>query len=92
MHYRDRVVQHSLCDNVIAPYMERHLIYDNSASRIGKGTHFAMDRLTGFMRQYYKKYGNQTSSWFASFYLDGFNRLIKEKLQIKYYSPCLQTG
>ena len=48
MHYRDRVVQHSLCDNVIAPYMERHLIYDNSASRIGKGTHFAMDRLTGF--------------------------------------------
>ncbi|MFR8390222.1 hypothetical protein [Anaerobutyricum hallii] len=27
--------------------------------------------------------GNQTSSWFASFYLDGLDRLIKEKLQIK---------
>ena len=39
MHYRDRIVQHSLCDNVIAPCMERHLIYDNSASRVGKGTH-----------------------------------------------------
>ncbi len=30
--------------------------------------------------------GNQTSQWFAIFYLDGFDRLIKEKLQIKYYS------
>lgn len=30
--------------------------------------------------------GNQTSQWFAIFYLDGFDRLIKEKLRIKYYS------
>ena len=30
--------------------------------------------------------GNQTSQWFAIFYLDGFDRLIKEKLKIKYYS------
>lgn len=30
--------------------------------------------------------GNQTSQWFAIFYLDGMDRLIKEKLQIKYYS------
>ena len=30
--------------------------------------------------------GNQTSQWFALYYLDGFDRLIKEKFQIKYYS------
>lgn len=30
--------------------------------------------------------GNQTSQWFAIFYLDSFDRLIKEKLQIEYYS------
>jgi hypothetical protein len=30
--------------------------------------------------------GNQTSQWFALYYLDGVDRLIKEKLQIKYYS------
>lgn len=30
--------------------------------------------------------GNQTIQWFAIFYLDGFDRLIKEKLRIKYYS------
>ena len=30
--------------------------------------------------------GNQTSQWFAIYYLDSFDRLVKEKLQIKYYS------
>lgn len=30
--------------------------------------------------------GNQTSQWFALFYLDSVDRLIKEKLRIKYYS------
>lgn len=29
--------------------------------------------------------GNQTSQWFALFYLDGVDRLIKEKLKIKGY-------
>lgn len=29
--------------------------------------------------------GNQTSQWFALLYLDQIDRLIKEKLQIKYY-------
>lgn len=30
--------------------------------------------------------GNQTSQWFALFYLDGMDRIIKEKMHIKYYS------
>ena len=54
--YGDRIVQHSLCDNVLGPYLEKHLIYDNSACRKGKGTHFALDRLTGFLREYNRKY------------------------------------
>ena len=150
LQYRDRIVQHSLCDNIIEPYMERHLIYDNAASRKGKGTHFAMDRLDGFLHDFYKKYGttgyflkydirgffdnidheilyqlyekafcqsreicslirlfidsyevkkgkgiplgNQTSSWFALFYLDGLDRLIKEKLYIRYYTRYMDDG
>ena len=47
LSFRDRVVQHSLCDNVLKPYFENRLIYDCAACREGKGTHFAMDRLTG---------------------------------------------
>lgn len=150
MQYRDRIIQHSLCDNVIEPYMERHLIYDNAAARVGKGTHFAMNRLTDFMRKSFREYGctgyilkfdikkffdsidhkilydlyqkafaedenvlelikiiidsyektsgkglplgNQTSSWFALYYLDGLDRLIKEKFRIKYYTRYMDDG
>ncbi|MCR5136245.1 MAG: reverse transcriptase/maturase family protein [Oscillospiraceae bacterium] len=143
LHYRDRIVQHSLCDNVLAPYFETHLIYDNAACRKGKGTLFAMNRLNHFLLKHYRKHGrtgyflkcdirkffdsidhqilkdqlaevidddrtlrmlfgiidsyevspgkgipmgNQTSQWFALYYLDPLDRLVKEKLQIKFYT------
>jgi len=137
-----RVVQHSICDNALRPWMEPRLIYDCAACRVGKGTHFAMDRLSGFLRDFYKKHGtegfilkcdirkyfdnidhdilkqklrkfpekdilnlmfrfldayhgdtgkgiplgNQSSQWFAIYYLDGIDRLVKERLHIKYYT------
>ena len=143
LHYRDRVVQHSLCDNVLAPYFEKRLIYDNAACRQGKGTLFAMNRLNGFLHEHYRQYGregcflkcdvrkffdsvdheilkrrldrivddertkallrhiidsyetapgkgipmgNQTSQWFALYYLDPLDRLVKEKLRIRHYT------
>lgn len=152
LHYVDRVVQHCVCDEVLSKLIEPRLIYDNAACRIGKGTHFALDRVEGFLHEYVRKnrhddkdgtdvaagyflkcdiqkffdnidhqilkeklygivcdqdvlallydiidsyevtpgkglpLGNQTSQWFAIFYLNGFDRLIKEKLRIRYYS------
>ncbi|HEY7341240.1 MAG TPA: reverse transcriptase/maturase family protein [Ktedonobacterales bacterium] len=49
--YRDRVVHHALC-RVIEPYFERRFIGDSYASRLGKGTHKALDRATQFARRY----------------------------------------
>ncbi|MCI8750558.1 MAG: RNA-directed DNA polymerase [Lachnospiraceae bacterium] len=150
LQYRDRIVQHTLCDNVVVPYMERYLIYDNAASRVGKGTHFAMDRLDSFLHRFYYKYGtqgyflkfdvrkyydsidhailkkliekafmedsrivnllnifidsytlpgqkglplgNQTSQMFALYYLDGLDRMIKEKFRVKYYTRYMDDG
>ena len=143
LHYRDRVVQHCLCDEILAPHINRKLIYDNAACRIGKGTHFAINRLTGFLHSHFRAHGadgyilkcdirkyfdsidhhvlksklastihdpriidllhrmidsysksdgrglpmgNQTSQWFALLYLDPLDRLVKEKLRIKYYT------
>ena len=57
LHYRDRVVQHCLCDEVLAPILDKKLIYDNSACRIGKGTHFAIGRVSKFLHDFYKKNG-----------------------------------
>ena len=143
LHYADRVVQHCLCDRVLAPALDRRLVYDNAACRNGKGTHFALDRVSGFLREHYRRYGtegyflkcdvrhffdsidhavlrerlrrvftdeallklldaiidsyesspgkglplgNQTSQWFALYYLDGMDRLVKESLRIRHYS------
>lgn len=142
LSFRDRVVQHSLCDNVLTPYFENRLVFDCAACRKNKGTHFATDRLSEFMRKFYKthktdgyflkcdvrkffdsidhsvlkyllrKYpdkdilrflyqiidgynadtgkglpmGNQSSQWFALYYLDAIDRVIKEKYKIKYYT------
>lgn len=55
--YADRIVQHSLCDQVLTPFFERRLIYDNCACRVGKGTHFGMNRLSFFLRAHYKQHG-----------------------------------
>lgn len=154
LSFRDRVVQHCLCDNILKPYFEERLIYDNVACREGKGTHFAMDRLSGFLREHYRDHGtkgyilkydirhyfdsidhevlkkrlwaipdrnvlgllfhilrsyvketdpetgsgkglpmgNQTSQWFALYYLDPMDRLIKEKLRIRHYIRYMDDG
>lgn len=142
LNYEGRVLQHCLCDQALGPVIEPRLIYDNAACRAGKGTHFAVYRLSGFLREHYRrcgqsgyflkcdvrKYfasidhavlkqklaklpfsgevrtlisavidsfsdspgkglplGNQSSQWFALYYLDSLDRLIKEKLRIKHY-------
>lgn len=55
--FRDKIVQHSLCDQVLEPLLSKTFIYDNYASRKGKGTHFGLDRLEMFMQKYYRQFG-----------------------------------
>lgn len=55
--FRDKIVQHSLCDNVLEPLLSKTFIYDNYASQKGKGTHFGLDRLKMFMQRYYRQFG-----------------------------------
>jgi hypothetical protein len=147
--YRDRVVQHALCDTVLRPALEPRLVFDNAACREGKGTHFALNRLAGFLREHYRRHGldgyvlkfdihhyfasirhdvllvrlgrvfrdartmdlierivasyavvpgvglplgNQASQWFALYYLDGLDRLIKERLRVPWYSRYMDDG
>lgn len=146
LSYSHRIVQRSICDNILKPRLEPYLIYDNVACRIGKGTHFALDRLKKFFKLAYKQHGlnlyflqcdikkyfqsishkhlkryieelsldyesqdlifkyidsyhfaqteddqigipigNQTSQWFALLFLNKMDRMIKEKLRIKFY-------
>lgn len=138
--YKDRVVQHTLCDNFLTPYYDKRLIYANCACRLGKGSHFARQLLkryfidfikhnqTGYILKCdIKKYfanidheqlcklfekikdkkivnllkviiasynndtkiglpiGNQVSQIMGVVFLDKLDRVIKEKLRVKYY-------
>lgn len=58
VHFKERVVQRSLCDNALVPVLSRGLVYDNGASIKGKGIHFAMFRCRDHLREYYRKHGN----------------------------------
>lgn len=55
--FKDKVIQHSLCDNVIMPRLQQVFIYDNCAGQKGKGTLFGLDRLSQQMKDFYSKYG-----------------------------------
>lgn len=137
--FRDRVVQRCLCAQVLTPVIEKHLIYDTYACRIGKGAHAGLNRTEYFFRNHYQKYGqegwvvkgdiskyfysidhdvlkqnlkpllkeydvwwlitkiidgtegcgvplgNQSSQWFANFYLSKFDHFVKEQLHVKHY-------
>lgn len=55
--FKDKVVQHSLCDNVLLPKLQKVFIYDNCAGQKGKGTLFGLDRLSEQMKAFHKRYG-----------------------------------
>lgn len=57
--FKDKVVQHSLCDNVIMPRLQNVFLLDNCAGQKGKGTLFALDRLRDQMKEFYSRYGRK---------------------------------
>lgn len=59
VHFRDRVVQKSLCRNSLIPLLSRGLIYDNSATLEGRGTEFARTRFAKHLRRAWGRWGNE---------------------------------
>lgn len=59
--FKDKVVQHCLCDNVLHPVLSKEFIECNYAGQIGKGTHFGMDKLRDHMEEHYLRHG--TEGW-----------------------------
>jgi len=57
LHYSDRVVQHVLCDDVLAPYFTKHAIMDNTVCQKGKGSHFALARFEAMLHKFVRTHG-----------------------------------
>ena len=57
LRYSDRIVQHVICDDVLAPYFTQHAIADNCVCQINKGTHYALKRLENNLRKFIRQNG-----------------------------------
>lgn len=55
--FKDKIVQHSLCDNVLLPKLRDEFIQTNYAGQIGKGTLYSLDYLKSHMYLALCKYG-----------------------------------
>lgn len=55
--FKDKVVQHCFCDNILHPILSNEFIRTNYAGQIGKGTHFGMDCLKEQMMDFYDRHG-----------------------------------
>lgn len=55
--FRDKVLQHCLCDYVLLPKLKDIFILDNYAGQTGKGTLFGLNRLSDNLLNFYDKYG-----------------------------------
>ena len=52
----DRIVKHTLCDEILTPNIRKYLIYDNGASLTGRGIDFTRRRLLVHLRKYYAQH------------------------------------
>ena len=55
--FKDKVVQHCLCDEILHPVLANDFIRTNYAGQVGKGTHFGMDCLKEHMLKFYNMHG-----------------------------------
>lgn len=53
----DKAVNHIACDEILGPYLQKFLQYDNSASQKGKGVAFHRRRFENDLRNYYCEEG-----------------------------------
>ncbi|MFC1612806.1 reverse transcriptase domain-containing protein [Patescibacteria group bacterium] len=82
--FRDRIVHHALC-NIIEPIFDNSFIHDSYACRKNKGTHKAILRLKGFLKNKENVYCLQCDvrKFFASIDQNILKELTKKKIADK---------
>ena len=90
VHYSERVVQRSTCDNALVPMLSRSLIYDNGACLEGKGVDRSMDRLTAHLQQFYRANGFSNEGWVVVFDFSGYFDNILHRECFNVYSRAFR--
>lgn len=87
--FRDRIVHHLLY-NYLAPRYERKFIYDSYSCRVGKGTHFGIQRVKRFMRAASENFTRE--AWILKLDIQGYFMSIDKKILWKKISDFLRKG
>ncbi len=73
----ERILQRTLCDNVIVPLYDNSFIYDNAANRVGKGIEHTLNRINCHMQRHFRKYG--LNGWIVTCdFRDFFNSALHD--------------
>lgn len=98
VHISEKGIQNTFCNNYLVPIIRPHLIYDNGASIKGKGTDFAINRLTKHLQDHFRKYGREGgiffydfSSYFASIPLIPLTNKVRQKVLIEAMMKMYET-
>ena len=86
--FRDKVLQHCLCDYVLLPKLKDIFIEDNYAGQKGKGTLYGLNRLSDKLQDFYSKHGSNgyilkcdISKFFYSIDHDVMKECIRKYIQ-----------
>jgi hypothetical protein len=88
-----KVVQHAVVDNILYERITNSFILDNYASQKNKGLHFGLDRLKGFLTDYWNK-NHTADGWVLKcdvrhFFASIDHDRLKEKLKKLDLEPAL---
>ena len=89
VHFSERVIQRSTCDNALIPLLSRDLIYDNGACIQGKGIDWALDRLDAHLQQFFRANGFSNDGFVLKFDFSGyFDCILHSICMAKYNKAC----
>ena len=91
VHFSERVIQRSTCDNALVPMLSRGLIYDNGACLEGKGVDWAMDRLEAHLHSFYRANGFSNDGWAVLFDFSGYFDNILHEICFAMYSKAFRN-
>ncbi|MBQ6435988.1 reverse transcriptase [bacterium] len=87
--FRDRIVHH-LVYNYIAPYWDKHFIYDSYSCRDNKGIHFGAQRMTYFLRCVTNDFTSE--AWVMKLDITGYFMNINRQLMWQLVKRCLHSS
>lgn len=89
VHFSERVIQRSVCDNSLVPILSRSLIYDNGACLKGRGVDRAINRLAAHLQQFYRSNAFSNDGWVVLFDFKGYFDSILHSKCFEIYNKAL---